>query len=101
MRFLKGIGMLLLILVRGCALWVMFPFAFVAWLLVHSWAQKASVRQALCWYHAHLLVLLLNGPFRPFFAADERPHFRDVPKMSAVEPHKIRLIGMDVVSLAG
>lgn len=101
MRFLKGIGLLLLILVRGCALWVMFPFAFVAWLFVHSWVQKASLRQVLCWYHAQLVLLLVNGPFRLLFAVEERPHFRDVPKMSAVEPHKIRLFGMDVVSLAG
>lgn len=62
MRFLKGIGLLLLILVRGCALWVMFPFAFVAWLFVHSWVQKASLRQVLCWYHAQLVLLLVNGP---------------------------------------
>lgn len=101
MSFLKGTGLLLLVLVRGCALWVMFPFAFLAWLLVHSWAQKASLRQVLCWYHAQLLLLLVNGPFRFLFASDERPRFRDVPKMSAVEPHKINLIGMDVIALAG
>ena len=101
MRVLRGLGMLLLFLVRGCALWVLFPLAFLAWILVHSWAQRASLRQAFCWYHAQLLLLMVNGPFRFLFPAEERPRFRDVPKMASIAPHKIRLIGMDAIELAG
>ena len=100
MRFLKGMGALLLLLVRGVLLWVLIPFAFLVWLLIHSWAQKASFRQALNWYHAYVLLALLKGPFR-FLGVSGRASFRDVPKMASIEPERMSMLGMDAVSLVG
>ena len=37
MKFLNGIGWFLLLVVRGALLWVLVPFAFLAWLLIHWW----------------------------------------------------------------
>lgn len=101
MSFLRGLGWFALLVVRGCALWVLFPSVFLAWLLVHSWAQRASLRQALSWYHAGLLLLLVNGPFRFLLVSAARPRFADIPRMAEIEPSRISLIGMDSLSLAG
>lgn len=49
MRIIAGIAMLLLLFVRGFVLWFLIPFSVVAWSLVHSWAQKARLGQAICW----------------------------------------------------
>lgn len=100
MRFLEGAGAMLFLLVRGVVLWVLIPFAFLAWLLVHFWAQKASFRQALSWYHAYVFLALVKGPFR-FLVVSGRPSFRGVPKMRTIEPRATSLIGMDAVNLVG
>ena len=43
MNALSRTGWVLVVLVRGLLLWVLIPFAFLSWLLLHWRAQKASV----------------------------------------------------------
>ncbi|MBP5802984.1 hypothetical protein [Microbacterium maritypicum] len=98
MNVLSQTGWFLVVLVRGLLLWVLIPFAFLAWLLVHSWAQRVSRRQALCWYDGHLTRGLANGPFRLMIAPEHR-HFGRIPRMAAVEPRKTSLFGMGAIDL--
>ncbi|MGO4489399.1 hypothetical protein [Microbacterium sp. 2RAF4] len=98
MNALSRTGWVLVVLVRGLLLWVLIPFAFLSWLLLHSWAQKASRRQALCWYDAHLTVALARGPFRLMIAPDNR-RFDRIPRMATVEPRKTSLVGMDTIEV--
>jgi len=98
MNALSRTGWYLVVLVRGLLLWVLIPFAVLAWLLVHSWAQKASRRQALCWYDTHLIVALVKGPFRLMIAPEHR-RFERIPRMAAMESRKTSFVGMDAVEL--
>ncbi len=64
MTFIEGTIWLLLLLVRGLVLWLLVPFAVVAWVLVHWWAQRASIAQAICWHDQILVGFLVLVPFR-------------------------------------
>ncbi|WEK61673.1 MAG: hypothetical protein P0Y60_02605 [Candidatus Microbacterium colombiense] len=101
MRLLSGLGAILFLILRGCVLWLLIPFAFLAWLLFHSWAQRATLRQALCWYDACLTLGLVRGMLRPLLRPSRSFSVRALPRMSALESHRIRLVGMDVVDLVG
>lgn len=100
MNTLSRTGWLLVLLVRGLALWILIPFASLAWLFLHSWIQKASPRQALCWYDTQLTLGLARGPFRLMIAPEHRP-LKPVPRMASIESPKTSLFGMDVIELAG
>ncbi|GAA1134866.1 hypothetical protein GCM10009651_18650 [Microbacterium natoriense] len=89
MSFPEGLGWLLLHFFRGLALWVVIPSAFLAWLLVHSWAQKASLKQALAWYDANLIAALSNGPFRWLMRREARPSFVRMSGMSTISTQRI------------
>ncbi|PRB13288.1 hypothetical protein [Microbacterium sp. MYb62] len=98
MNALSRTGWVLVVLVRGLLLWVLIPFAFLSWLLVHSWAQKALRRQVLCWYDAHLTLGLARGPFRLMIAPEHR-RFERIPRMVTVEPRKASLFGADAIEV--
>ncbi len=93
MRVVAGIAMLLLLFVRGFVLWFLIPFSVVAWLLVHSWAQKARLRQAICWYDMNLFVLLMLVPFRPAlrYATGGKVRFGRISEMRVLETYRIGL----------
>lgn len=55
---------LFFLLIRGLVLWILVPFAIVAWIFVHWWAQRVSIGQAICWYDQNFLVILILVPFR-------------------------------------
>lgn len=74
MRRITGMSAFLLFVVRSILLWLLIPFAFVAWLFLHSWAQKASVGEAICWYDQNFLAFLLLVPFR--YLRIRRPELR-------------------------
>lgn len=98
MNALSRTGWILVLLVRGLLLWILIPVAFLSWLLIHSWAQKASRRQALRWYDAHLTLALARGPFRLRIAPEYR-RFDRIPMMATVEPRKTSFFGMDAVEV--
>ncbi|MFS0852972.1 hypothetical protein [Microbacterium sp. 179-I 3D4 NHS] len=83
--------MLLVFVLHSIALWVLIPFGFVAWLLVHAWAQKVSPRQAVAWYDTNLMAAWAHGPFRMLADADSRPPFVGISQMGAVPGSKIPL----------
>lgn len=76
-------------MVRGFMLIPLVPIAFLAWLFVHSWAQGASLSQAIYWYDFNFVAAMINGPFSPFIPSSERPDFIGVRKMRDVIPHRI------------
>jgi hypothetical protein len=90
-----GVGWFLILSVRGLLLWLVVPFAFLAWLLVHRRWQKASLRQTLSWYDANLVGILVNGPFRMLIRPDLRPELVTLSAMSKIAPHRISLIDVN------
>ncbi|PKQ34181.1 MAG: hypothetical protein CVT61_12400 [Actinobacteria bacterium HGW-Actinobacteria-11] len=93
MRVVAGIAMLLLLFVRGFVLWLLLPFSVVAWLLVHSWAQKARLRQAICWYDLNLFAFLMLVPLRPALRYVEggKMRFVRISEMRVLETYGIGL----------
>lgn len=96
MQFLNLVGGFLLFVIRMILLWVLIPFAFIAWGLVHWWAQKASVGQSICWYDSNYFMVMLVGPLR--FMRVSNPELKNArilrfSEMREVEPYPIRLIG--------
>lgn len=92
MSTLNWFGWLLLLFVRGLVIWFLIPIALVAWLLIHSWRQKASLLQAISWYDRNLVTILINGPLRFFIRADPRPSLARFSEMAHVKPHDIFLL---------
>lgn len=94
MKIANGIGWLAVLLLRGLVLWFLIPFAFIAWVLVHSTVQRASLRQSLCWYDRNFIIVLINGPFRPLIATDPRPRCSRMSEMSSLKPHSMSLLDL-------
>jgi hypothetical protein len=94
-RFVFGVGWFALLVLRGLLLWALIPFAILAWLLVHRWAQKASFRQSLSWYDRNAVVVLVNGPFRFLAEPDQRPRLLRIVDMRSIEPHAISWLDLD------
>lgn len=84
------VGWLLFLAVRGIVLWVLIPFAFLAWLLVHSWAQKASLGQAICWYDQNLNLALVKDPLRLLIGNEVDARFLGISQMRALATYRIR-----------
>lgn len=94
MKSLAGFSGMLLLIVRGFVLWFLIPFSTVAWLLIHSWAQKATLGQAICWYDWNFIAFLLLMPFRPalrYSTGDERIRFLRISEMRVIQTYKIAL----------
>lgn len=89
MRIANGIGWFVILVLRGLLLWILIPFAFLAWLLVHSWLQGASLRQSLSWYDRNLVTGIVNGPFRLLIKPEPRPQFVRVSDMATMKPHVV------------
>lgn len=91
MKLLSGIGWVLFLLIRGLALWVLLPFSVLAWLLIHSWAQRASVGQAICWYDQNFNLLLAKGLLWPLLATEIKGgKFVRLSQMGSLSTYKIR-----------
>ncbi|AXL13370.1 hypothetical protein DXT68_15455 [Microbacterium foliorum] len=86
----KNTGWGLFLVIRGVFLWVLIPFATIAWLLVHSWAQGASLGQAICWYDGTFNLVLVKGLLRPFIGKEVAAKFVGLSNMGAVVPYRIR-----------
>lgn len=89
-RLLENIAMLLLLSMRGLLLWVLIPFAFLAWLFVHCWAHRASLRHAVAWYDMNMSVLLINGPLRFMIPTANRPRVVGISRMGEGS-HRVHL----------
>ncbi|PRA78407.1 hypothetical protein CQ045_18555 [Microbacterium sp. MYb66] len=95
MNFFTGLLWLVLLLVRGVLLWLFVPFAVLAWLTVHWWAQKASVAQAVCWYDQILWAFLILIPFRALRYIDPKAktvRCLRLSEMRDLKAYKISLI---------
>jgi hypothetical protein len=88
-KLFRGVGWVLFILVRGFALWILVPFASLSWLLVHSWAQRASIGQSICWYDTNFNGILLNVPFRPLRPPEWDGRLLRFREMAKVKTYKI------------
>jgi hypothetical protein len=88
-KLFRGVGWVLFILVRGFALWILVPFASLSWLLVHSWAQRASIGQSICWYDSNFNGILLNVPFRPLRPPERDGRLLRFREMAKVKTYKI------------
>lgn len=93
MKFLEATGQVLFLVTRGLALWLLIPFAFIAWLLVHSWAQRASLRQTACWYDSNFTLLLAKTFLRPQIANAGDARFIGVSRMRDFPTHKLHWFG--------
>lgn len=87
------LGGLLFLLFRIVALWMLIPIAFLAWLLVHFWAQRASLPQTLCWYdsnvNAAVIKALLRLLRRP---ATDKMKFVGLSEMRTLETYRLFLV---------
>lgn len=88
-KFVQGLGLFILLIVRGFALWVLIPFAFLAWLMVHSWAQRASLGQAISWYDGIFCLLLVKGPLRPLVRLEGEARFVGVSQMDTLPSFRL------------
>lgn len=89
MKIVEGLAWLLVLASRGLARWVLLPFAFLAWVTVHCWAQQASLQQAFAWYDANFTLMLANGPLRFAFRASPRPRFVRLSRMREGQENEI------------
>ena len=85
-----GLGWVLFLVIRGIILWGLIPFASIAWLLVHCWAQKASLGQAICWYDQNFNLALVKGPLRPLIGQEVDARFTGLSGMRNLATYKIR-----------
>ncbi|MDQ4215252.1 hypothetical protein [Microbacterium capsulatum] len=92
MKFLTVLSWFLILLVRGCLLWILIAFAWLAWISVHSWAQDASPSQTVTWYDRNVVSALANGPFRLLILPSERPQFIGLADMGKIKPNRITLL---------
>lgn len=88
-KFFQGLGWFFLLIVRGLALWVLIPMSFLAWLMVHSWAQRASLGQAISWYDGNFCLLLINGPLRPLVRLEGEARFHAISQMRTLPPFRL------------
>lgn len=91
-KFFNGLGLLLFLLVRGIALWILIPFTFLAWFLIHSWAQRVSIGQAVSWYDGTVSLLVIRGPLRPLIRVETEPKFLGISHMGTLPPFRFRQI---------
>lgn len=91
MKFLTAIVWLAILVIRGIALWLLIPLAFLAWLVVHAWLNDASPTQVIAWYDANFVVALVRGPFRLLIPAQNRPRFVGLTEFAASSPHRVGL----------
>ena len=92
MNILAGVAAFLLIVTRGFLLWLLIPISMLAWVLVHSWAQKSTLGQTVCWYDWNLIAFLMLVPFRPamrYSVGKERVRFLRASEMRHMEPYRI------------
>lgn len=89
MKLREGIAWLAVLIVRGLALWLLIPLAALAWLLLHVWVQKASLRQAVGWYDVNLIATLVSGPFQPLVSSERRPAFMGLSEMRTSTAQRI------------
>lgn len=64
---LPALPALLLIFIRGVALWLLVPLAFLFWTLAFLWIFRysRSLPQFVSWVDFNFGVALLRGPLRP------------------------------------
>lgn len=93
MKAVEAAGQLLFLVTRGLALWILIPLAFVSWLLVHSWAQRASVRQAACWYDSNFTLVLRLALLRRQIAKSGGVRFIRASEMRGLPARKLRWLG--------
>ena len=93
MKFLEATGQLLFLVIRGLALWVLIPFAFLAWLLVHSWAQRASLRRAASWYDSNFTLLLAKALLTPQIKKLGNARFIGISQMRDLPAHNLHWLG--------
>ena len=88
-KLLTGIAWLVILAIRGIALWVLIPLACLAWLVVHAWTNDASPRQVIAWYDANFVVALVRGPFRLLIPGQDRPRFVGLTEFAASSRHRV------------
>lgn len=96
---LETVAAIVLWLVRGTLLWLILPCAFLGWILVHWWAQRASPPQTAAWYDANVVAALTRGPLRPLLHRELRAPFVGIRSMRDIEPHDMRPIPLDLLDL--
>lgn len=94
MRFMNRIGWFTVLMLRGLLLWILIPYAFLTWSLVHVWRQKASLKQSISWYDRNMMVAIINGPFRFLLQTDQRLRFVRLVDMGSIDPHVIIWLGI-------
>jgi hypothetical protein len=79
----------LIVILHGLFMWIVVPFGVVAWVLVHTWLQKADFGECLGWYDLNLVAFLQRVLLRPI---TREPSARWVPvgKMTEVT-HRVWL----------
>lgn len=90
-KFFENLALFLILLIRGVLLWLVIPLGFLAWMLMHSWAQRVSLRQALAWYDFTAVSVLMNGPFRFMIRRTRRAPLLGLSRMGESEAHRVRL----------
>jgi len=90
-KFLTGVAWLAILFIRGVALWVLIPLAWLAWLVVHAWTNDASPTQVIAWYDLNFIVALAKGPFRVLIPAGSRPRFVGLTEFAASGRHRVSL----------
>ena len=95
MRFIGVVGWVLVLYIRGFALLILIPVALAAWILVHCWAQDASLRQTIAWYDLNFVAILVNGPFRIVIPASGRPRFAALSTMGTSPGHRVTWLDLN------
>ncbi len=90
---MRTLGWFLFLAIRGVLLWILVPFAALSWLCVHSWLQRATLRQSICWYETNVNLVIARGLLRPFLGSDVRSgRFAPLSQMATLPPHTIHLL---------
>jgi hypothetical protein len=91
----EGAAILLVLVLRGLALWVVIPVVFVLWLLlapvrwlVHG-RNRPRLRQYVTWADMTLVASLERGPLRPLVR--DREKFPAWPRARAEPPYRVNL----------
>ena len=91
MKFLTAIAWLAILVIRGIALWLLIPLAFLAWLVVFAWVNDASPAQVIAWWDVNFAAALVHGPFRLLIPVESRPRFIGLTKFAASSRHRVGL----------
>lgn len=74
--FREGVGFFLMLCVRGLALWIVWPVAFVVWVVRIPVGvarhRHLRLRQVAGWFDTNLIALLESSLLRPFFPTPTR-----------------------------